>query len=67
VNSNGESDPYCFISVDGERLAKTKSIHNSLFPVWNEEFELVVQNARQLEFRVRDRELVTKDVDIGIV
>ncbi|BFZ22451.1 hypothetical protein BsWGS_25490 [Bradybaena similaris] len=40
----GKSDPYCKIRV-GAKQFKTKVIQNSLCPVWDETFELIVDSA----------------------
>ncbi|CAG5126272.1 unnamed protein product, partial [Candidula unifasciata] len=40
----GKSDPYCKIRV-GAKQVKTKVVHNSLCPVWDETFELIVDSA----------------------
>ena len=32
------SDPYCFLSIDGEQQQRSSIVHSNLNPIWNEEF-----------------------------
>ncbi|VDM59539.1 unnamed protein product [Angiostrongylus costaricensis] len=47
----GKSDPYCEIQV-GSQFLRTRTIDNNLYPVWNEYFEAVVDQAHGQKLRI---------------
>eukprot|EP01043_Picozoa_sp_COSAG02_P003812 COSAG02_NODE_96_length_37408_cov_9.762604_8_plen_3626_part_00 len=63
----GKSDPYAIISWNGKVLGKTKTIDNTLHPIWNEEFEFDVSEAGLLRIEVYDHDVFFKDDLLGKV
>ncbi|CAG8761235.1 17266_t:CDS:2, partial [Acaulospora colombiana] len=63
----GTPDPYCKLTIRGAKtLAKTKTINDSLSPVWNETFILILNTLSEtLSFEVYDYNEVTKDRLMG--
>jgi hypothetical protein len=61
------SDPYCVMSLsqDGTER-KTSIIKRTLFPIWNEDFEIPVRAPYQtLQLELFDRDELTEDDSIG--
>lgn len=63
----GKSDPYAIISWNGKVLGKTKTIDNTLHPVWNEEFDFDVSEEGLLRIEVYDHDVFFKDDLLGKV
>ncbi|CAG8489756.1 8039_t:CDS:10 [Acaulospora morrowiae] len=63
----GTSDPYCKLTIrGGQVLAQTKVINDSLVPVWNETFYLIINALSEtLNFEIYDSNEVTKDTLMG--
>ncbi|GLJ46823.1 hypothetical protein SUGI_0987750 [Cryptomeria japonica] len=65
----GKSDPFCVIYTRPLRdsLKKSKTINNQLNPVWNEHFELEVEDVstQRLHIKVFDEEKVKGDKIMG--
>jgi Ca2+-dependent lipid-binding protein len=32
----GKSDPYCYVTLDGKQVGRTKTVNNSLSPKWDD-------------------------------
>merc|ERR1712217_675199 len=67
---DGGSDPYVELELKGNyRKEKTKMINNEHNPVWNEKFQLFVNNAKEdcLYARIYDHDRWTIDDKIGEV
>ncbi|GFN89716.1 extended synaptotagmin-like protein 2 [Plakobranchus ocellatus] len=64
----GTSDPYAVVKV-GAKTVKTSIINNTLTPVWNETFELIVDSAdgQLLYIDVLDDDPGSKDDELGRV
>lgn len=63
----GKSDPYAIISWNGKVLGKTKTLDNTLHPIWNEEFEFDVAEEGLLRIEVYDHDVFFKDDLLGKV
>ncbi|CAG8554094.1 17567_t:CDS:10 [Acaulospora morrowiae] len=63
----GTSDPYCKLTIrGGQVLAKTRVINDTLVPVWNETFYLIINTLSEtLNFEIYDSNDVTKDTSMG--
>jgi len=64
---NDYPDPYCVIFCDGEKLAATQVISNTLEPEWDQEFEVQLEKAQVIEFRVKDQNILSRNTEIGKV
>ena len=67
---HGASDPYVELELKGNyKKEKTKSIDNESNPIWNEKFQLFVDNAKEdvLKCRIYDHDKWTLDDKIGEV
>jgi serine/threonine protein kinase len=63
----GTSDPYCILAIDGCK-AKTKVKKKCLDPVWNEEFEFVINSpSGKIHIEVWDKDTFTPDDFLGQV
>ena len=61
---HGASDPYVELELKGNyKNEKTKSKQNEPNPIWNEKFQLFVDNAKQdvLKCRLYDHDKWTRD------
>ncbi|KAF9545503.1 hypothetical protein EC957_010919 [Mortierella hygrophila] len=67
VEIGSDSDPYVLVSGDkGSGRCRTKTIDNSLNPVWNEIHYIAVNSVRQiLDFETFDFQKRTKDRTLG--
>ena len=66
MDLGGSSDPYAILKL-GNLQHKTTIIENNLNPVWNEEFELPVENIHQpLLIEVFDHDKIGSDDMIGM-
>ena len=62
----GTSDPYVKVKIRGKCVYKSKIIHRNLNPLWNEKFELPVDDINtDLVFKVYDFDRLTADDDMG--
>lgn len=70
MDSNGFSDPFCFIIV-GDRRLKTSVKKKTLNPVWNETFTIPSKELRKTNgevlLEVIDKDEWTRDDFIGMV
>lgn len=64
---SGYSDPFCTLRINDLVQYKTKVVHRSLHPAWQEEIVLFAGNLRKdiLECTVFDKDLVGKDDSLG--
>ncbi|CAA7408980.1 unnamed protein product [Spirodela intermedia] len=64
----GKSDPYVVLYIRPVLKNKTKVFDNSLNPVWNENFTLIVEDkeTQYITFEVFDKD-ITQDKKLGIV
>ncbi|KAG9299503.1 hypothetical protein G9A89_020674 [Geosiphon pyriformis] len=62
-----KSDPYVELWIDEKYKNRTKTIDNSLNPVWNENLKFNIHNQRKrtLHIRVLDEDVATPDDTIG--
>lgn len=62
------SDPYCVLTFSQDSTErKTSIIKRTLFPIWNEDFEIPIRAPYQtLQFEIFDRDEFTEDDSIGI-
>lgn len=69
VDSDGLSDPYVVVLMNGKRIVKTKAINNCLSPVWNKSFSVEISNRLRttIEFQVKDQNMFTKNKILGVV
>jgi len=44
---NGQSDPYCWATINGVEVARTRTLSDSLNPEWNEEFTIELTGEHQ--------------------
>ncbi|KAK6201670.1 putative bud/polarization protein [Scheffersomyces amazonensis] len=67
VDSNGKSDPFVTISVDGIQLFKTDKKKKTLNPIWNESTEIpILSRSRQVVLlEVFDWDLTHDDRSLG--
>lgn len=56
---SGRSDPFVYIIINGEKVARTKKMANTLRPEWDQTFELDIVGAKSLDFRVMDYDRMT--------
>jgi hypothetical protein len=63
----GKSDPYAIVSWNGVVLGKTKTIDNTLHPIWNEEFTFDIGEEGLLKVEVYDHDVFFKDDLLGKV
>ena len=62
----GTSDPYVKVKIRGKCVYKSKIVHRNLNPLWNEKFELPVDDINtDLVFKVYDFDRLTADDDMG--
>lgn len=74
VLSKGKSDPYCKIYAGGQCLT-TPVIHNSITPVWNETFEIIIDHKQGQDISIDvldedpgdDDELGSTEIDLDQV
>ncbi|CAL1546958.1 unnamed protein product [Lymnaea stagnalis] len=68
LTGKGKSDPYVVIRV-GAKEARTKVINNTVTPIWNQSFEMIVDEAdgQLLYLDVFDEDPGSKDDDLGRV
>ncbi|BFZ06345.1 hypothetical protein BsWGS_09385 [Bradybaena similaris] len=68
LTGKGKSDPYCKIRV-GACQVKTRVINNTLAPVWNQTFEMIVDSAdgQFLFIEMFDEDQGNKDDELGRV
>ena len=66
LDVNGKSDPYAVIQV-GAKKFRTRTIHNSLNPVWNEivEAPVFVAEDQRVKFNLFDSDTGRADEDLG--
>eukprot|EP00794_Sanderia_malayensis_P003076 gene3076-3541_t len=66
VFSKNTSDPYVVLHV-GQRSFKTKEMTETLSPVWNEAYELFIDNSqgRKIKVEVFDKDRGTSDESLG--
>ncbi|KAJ0971055.1 hypothetical protein J5N97_019014 [Dioscorea zingiberensis] len=64
----GKSDPYVVLYVRPMFKVKTKVINNNLNPIWNEAFELIVDDkeTQSIIFEVFDEDNIADDKKLGI-
>ncbi|XP_078428722.1 calcium-dependent lipid-binding (CaLB domain) family protein [Wolffia australiana] len=64
----GKSDPYVVLYVRPVLKNKTKVVDNNLNPVWNENFDLIVEDkeTQSVTFEVYDED-ITQDKRLGVV
>ncbi|TPX65676.1 hypothetical protein SpCBS45565_g05016 [Spizellomyces sp. 'palustris'] len=71
----GKSDPYALLFVGGKQVARTKTIDNTLDPVWDETFHIVItkadltqtsSNSDEVKIEVLDWNNLQKDKSMGI-
>ncbi|XP_058081161.1 calcium-dependent lipid-binding protein [Magnolia sinica] len=64
----GKSDPYVVVYIRPIMKVKTKTIENNLNPVWNETFELIVEDkeTQSLILEVFDEDNIGQDKRLGI-
>ncbi|KND03955.1 uncharacterized protein SPPG_01407 [Spizellomyces punctatus DAOM BR117] len=71
----GKSDPYALLFVGGKQVARTKTIDNTLDPVWDETFHIVItksdltqtsSNSDELKIEVMDWNNLQKDKSMGV-
>ena len=70
MNLNGFSDPYCQMSIVGDRIFLTTSVKKeTLSPYWDENFSLIITNYENDIFSLilRNKNSITSDEDIGSV
>ncbi|ODQ65634.1 tricalbin [Nadsonia fulvescens var. elongata DSM 6958] len=60
ADSNGKSDPYAIIKIDGEKVFKTKTVKKSLNPTWDESCEASIYSRA-----FNKVEVVVYDWDMG--
>eukprot|EP01094_Clydonella_sp_ATCC50884_P016025 TRINITY_DN2671_c0_g1_i1.p1 TRINITY_DN2671_c0_g1~~TRINITY_DN2671_c0_g1_i1.p1 ORF type:complete len:395 (+),score=27.44 TRINITY_DN2671_c0_g1_i1:24-1187(+) len=65
ADSNGKSDPYCVISVPGDKH-KSKVKKKTLEPQWDETFELKVQPTDKVKIAVYDKDTFSSDDSLGV-
>eukprot|EP01130_Rhizamoeba_saxonica_P018360 TRINITY_DN9155_c0_g1_i2.p1 TRINITY_DN9155_c0_g1~~TRINITY_DN9155_c0_g1_i2.p1 ORF type:complete len:308 (+),score=47.84 TRINITY_DN9155_c0_g1_i2:59-982(+) len=65
----GKSDPYVVIQLYGETpvKVKTKTKKSTLNPVWNQEFDLMVDTVGRVDFKIYDKDLTSADDFLGLV
>jgi len=57
TSSTGNSDPYCVVSVDNEKLGKTQTIWRTVNPCWLKDFNFDIPvNAKSVHFTIYDRD-----------
>jgi len=67
-DSEGTRDPYVIITVDGKKLAKTKTKKKTLSPCWLQEFNFpITPDSQELNFLVYDKDSFGSDDLIGQV
>mmetsp|Transcript_86763 Transcript_86763/g.166977 ORF Transcript_86763/g.166977 Transcript_86763/m.166977 type:complete len:366 (-) Transcript_86763:148-1245(-) len=58
----GKPDCYCCVLKGGTEIFKTKTINNSLMPLWEERFEIFDDtDIEELEFKVWDKDFIGSD------
>lgn len=69
ADSNGFSDPYCTVILNGEKIYKTDKKKKTLNPVWNEKFtsEILSRTAADLSIEVFDWDMAGDDDFLGKV
>lgn len=68
VLKGGASDPYIILEV-GAQVFQTKTMKNTLKPVWNETFEAYVDNdeGQEIQLKMFDEEKTGKDAKMGML
>jgi Inositol polyphosphate kinase/C2 domain/EF-hand domain pair len=65
---NNKSDPHVIIELDGKKVFRTNVQKATLNPIWNQTFEIPISaDAKELLFRVYDKDLIGKDDPMGAV
>ncbi|KAI8928229.1 C2 domain-containing protein [Entophlyctis helioformis] len=69
ADSNGFSDPYCIVNLNGTRLHKTKTHKRTLNPVFNEQVKVPIKSRLRstLEIQLMDWDAVGGDDSLGRV
>jgi len=69
VDSGGASDPYCVVSLNHQKVHKTKTLKKSLNPQFNESFQTDIKSRSRstLVIEIFDHNKVSKDVMLGSV
>ncbi len=69
LSTNGFNDPYCVLTdEEGNGLARTRVIYETLNPHWNEAFNITIENSdkmRWLSVTVWDRDQIGSDEICG--
>lgn len=68
VLKGGAADPYVVLEV-GAQTFQTKTMKNTLTPVWNEGFEAYVDNdeGQEIQLKMCDEDKTGKDTKMGVV
>jgi Ca2+-dependent lipid-binding protein len=61
-DTNGKSDPYLALRVDGKTFSKTKVKPKTLNPVWNEDLGASVSKAKKIDLIVYDKDVMLDEV-----
>ena len=64
-DSNGFSDPYISLKLNGYRLLRTKVINKSLNPVWNKLIIITLRLGDELTFKLLDHDNFAADDFMG--
>lgn len=64
-DSNGKSDPYCKVRLNGKKIFKTVTKEKTLKPYWGENRTLVLFDQDTLQFDIFDHDYLSKDDYMG--
>ena len=64
---NGKSDPYCVFKIGSQNVYKTDFISETLFPVWNETFNVALAklSSDKIRINVFDHDAIGSDDPLG--
>eukprot|EP00825_Cyclidium_porcatum_P030024 TRINITY_DN31903_c0_g1_i2.p1 TRINITY_DN31903_c0_g1~~TRINITY_DN31903_c0_g1_i2.p1 ORF type:complete len:235 (-),score=62.83 TRINITY_DN31903_c0_g1_i2:267-971(-) len=64
-DSNGKSDPYCKLKINGKKVFKTQTIKKTLDPVWNEQCKIMLSTNDNIQFNLYDYDFMARDDYMG--